>query len=87
MLKRIHLDGPIPVDYHSYFQFKQYHGPGYFISTSIGDNGFQIESKLGIVKNILQNSTFAEPNNVLVVSEEFEDAELFFSDPVSSISL
>ena len=86
ILKRIHLAGPIPVEYRSYLQFK-YHGPGYFISMSIADNCFQIESKVGIVKNILHNSTFAEPNNTLVVFEEFEDPELFFSGPVNSILL
>ncbi|XP_065643787.1 uncharacterized protein LOC136075223 [Hydra vulgaris] len=87
ILKKIHLDGPMPVEYQSYIQFKHYHGPDYFVSTSIGDNCFKVENKLGIVKNILHNSTFAEPNEALVVFEEFEDMELFFSDPVSSISL
>ena len=52
-----HLSGPLPVDYKMCSQYRQYKGNRFFISTSNGDNCFEVSSGVGIVKNILLNSS------------------------------
>jgi len=81
--KRPHMEGPLPVAYFSFLQYKQYFGDEYFVSTGDGDNCCIIEGKVGIVKNILVNRGVGSLD-AFVVFEEFENKISFFTDPLDS---
>ena len=81
--KILHNDGPIPVAYRQFRQYKQYRSTsnGLFISTSNGDNCCIIGGKLGFVRNILFEES---ADDGVVVFEEFEVTEPLFTEPLSS---
>ena len=87
LLKMPHNDGPMPIVHRHCLQFKQYHGPIYFIATSQGNNCVQVEDKIGLVTNILQDPMSNEENNVMILFEAYENCESFFMEPLDSKSL
>lgn len=79
--RNLHLSGPLPVAYKMCSQYRQYKGNRFFISTSNGDNCFEVSSGVGIVKNILLNSS---NQDIFLVFDIFEKPGPFFHIPVDS---
>ena len=78
-----HMRGPLPISLVHCSQFEQYHGTKYFISIIAGDNCFEVAGKLGIVKNVLRE-IIDDCVRCLIVFEEFDMIESFFTDPLDS---
>ena len=85
MFKGPHMEGPLPVTHVQCSQFKQYYGSSHsnFMSINTGDNCFEIEGKIGIIKNILKAGK-DDNNHGYVVFEEFLYKNSFFSQPLNS---
>jgi len=81
--KRPHMEGPLPLSYIGFLQYKQYFGKEFFLSTHTGDNCCIVDGKVGIIKNILVNQA---PGScyAYVVFEDFDNKESFFIDPLDS---
>lgn len=75
-----HLTGPTPLQYSKCQQYKQYHGDKVFISCSEGDNCFEVQSKVVIVKNILLSSA----GETFIVFQEFLKYNSYFNYPLKS---
>ena len=79
--KKPHLSGPLPRHYSHCMQYKQYCGSETFISSSVGDNCFQLGERIVLVRNILKS------NETHVVVEEFKRCIPFYDYPISSDKL
>ena len=84
--KNPHSKGPIPFSLSHYLQYEQYHGINFYMSVDEGNNCFEINGKIGVIKNILKDP-LTVTNNVFVIFEEFSRREQFFSDPICSDNL
>ncbi|XP_065652632.1 uncharacterized protein LOC136079889 isoform X1 [Hydra vulgaris] len=82
----LHVDGPITIALRHCLQFKNYQGLECFVSATDGNNCFEIENKIGLVRSILKVKT-GESCDDLVMFEEFAALESFFTDPLSSNNL
>jgi len=81
--KKPHMEGPLPLPYVHCLQYKIYQDSKLSLSTIQGDNCCEIEGKVGIIKNILQDPS----KNAYVVFEEFESISPFFTEPLDSALL
>lgn len=80
------MNGPITHSLSYCQQYKQYHGPRFFISIDQGDNCFEIDGKVGVVRNILEERVDG-PCVGYVVFEEFATAHSFFTEPLDSVDM
>lgn len=82
-LKQPHFSGPTPLGFSTYTQFKQCQYKGMTISCSPGNNCFEINSRVALVRNLLV-SPMAD---IFAVCEFFNTGACFFDYPVASSSL
>lgn len=83
---KLHMEGPVTVSLQSYQQYKQYNGVHCFVSSSIGDNCFEVDGKIGLVRNILSNA--ADDSCVgYALFGEFASVHSLFTDPLDSADL
>jgi len=78
---RPHMAGPTTVAMSYCQQYKQYNGVRYVISVSEGDNCFEVDGKIGLVRNILKDNHSCIG---YVVFEEFSAVDSYFVDPLDS---
>lgn len=81
--KKPHMEGPLPVTHIHCLQFKLYYDGSHYMSVSDGDNCFEIDGKLGVVRNILQDRG-DDKSCGYVIFEEFIDQNYFFNKPLDS---
>lgn len=81
--KKPHTEGPLPVSYMNYLQYKQCYARDFFVSVASGDNCFIVDGKVGIIKNILHYQVDNSCDAVLVF-DEFTHRESFFTNPLDS---
>ena len=81
----MHNDRPVPqgLPQHFYQQYKQYKNGEYFVSTSQGNNCFEICGKPSLVKNIINSNE----NETLIVFGSFIDIQSFYNYPLDSTQL
>lgn len=72
--KKLHLSGPLPQEFATYLQYKQYHGKESFISCSQGDNCFEVSGRVALVRNVLLSLS----GDTHVVCEFLKKMESFF---------
>ena len=75
-----HFTGPVPLQHSNCQQYKQYHGDKVFIACREGDNCFDVNNRIVIVKNILLSPT----GETFVVFQEFITVSAFFEYPLNS---
>ena len=77
-----HFTGPVPPNFSHeiYRQYKHFKTDNIFISSTVGNNCFEILGKLSIVRNILQTSK----NDIFIIYNEFIDLKPFFHFPLDS---
>jgi hypothetical protein len=81
VFKKLHLDGPVPISYMQCSQYKQHKGAEFFISTACNDNCFEVEDRIGFVRNVLCDES---SNQGFIVFESFETIEPLFVSPLPS---
>ena len=85
LLRKMHNDRPVPqgLPQHFYQQYKKYKNGEYFVSTSQGNNCFEICGKPSLVKNIINSNE----NETLIVFGSFIDIQSFYNYPLDSTQL
>lgn len=79
--KKAHFSGPVPLDCGSCLQYKQYLDPRFLISCKGGDNCFEVNEKVLVVRNILCSSS----RGTLIIYEEYKNCETAFDYPGDSL--
>ncbi len=82
-LKQPHFSGPTPPGFSTCTQFKQCQYKGMTISCSPGNNCFEINSRVALVRNLLVSPM----TDIFAVCEFFNTGTCFFDYPVASSSL
>jgi hypothetical protein len=80
--RKLHLSGPLPHNYVNCQQYKWYLGKETIISCCKGDNCFEVDDEIVLVRNILCSA-----DETYIVYEPFEKKEPFFQYPLPSVSL
>ena len=75
-----HFTGPVPLQHSNCQQYKQYRGDKVFIACSKGDNCFDVNNRVVIVKNIL----LSQAGGTFVIFQEFLRVSAFFEYPLNS---
>ena len=77
-----HFTGPVPQNFsnETFRQYKHFKTNNIFISSTVGNNCFEILEKLSLVRNILQTSK----NEKFIIYNEFIHLEPFFHYPLDS---
>lgn len=83
-----HVNGPVPLSLSHCWQFKQYCVKDCIITIENGDNCVEMNGKIGLIRNILQDRTVADEYHPgYIMFEEFSCVEPFYSTPVDSQQL
>ena len=84
-LKKQHSSGPLPrhMDICISSQFKAYFHNGMFISSTLGNNCFEVNGKVVLVRNIC----VSEHGDVIVICEPYKEVSSFFQYPLDSKDL
>lgn len=72
-----HLTGPTPLEYNKCQQYKQYRDDKVFIACSEGDNCFDVNNRVVIVKNVLLSPS----GETFIVFQQFLKTNAFFNYP------
>lgn len=75
-----HSTCPVPLQHSNCQQYKEYHGDKVFIACREGDNYFDVNNRVVIVKNIL----LSPAGETFVVFQEFLSVSAFFDYPLNS---
>ncbi len=81
-----HFIGPVPLNFPQeapFRQYKHFKKNDLFVSSSIGNNCFEIHGKLSLIRNILLTSA----NETFVIYSEFIQLEPFYKYPLDSTVL
>ena len=81
--RKAHMTGPLPEAYANCFQYKLYVGNSSIVSSSKGDNCFQLNGEIVIIRNILHSPL----GETFVVYTHFKKCESFFQYPMDSLRL
>lgn len=81
--RKLHFFGPLPKGFETYGQYKQYYWGNMLISDASGDNCFDVNGQIALVRNILHSSD----RDTHVVCELFEKKETFYDYPLDSSAL
>lgn len=77
---------PVTISLSSCQQYKQYNGVHCFVSSSPGDNCFEVDGKVGVVRNILSNAV--DDSCVgYALFDEFANVHSFFTNPLDSADI
>lgn len=81
--KQPHFSGPTPPGFSTCTQFKQCQYKGMIISCSLGNNCFEIDTRVSLVRNVLVSPAA----DIFAVCEFFYAGTCFFDNPINSSSL
>jgi len=84
-VKMQHHNGPLPMEYSQYLQFKQLISPEFYLSIKQGDNCIFARGKAWLITNIL--SLAEDCRERLLIVESFTNATEFYTQPLQSTDL